>query len=218
MGFFDFFKVRDSDSFNVPINKYYRGYDSFYFVNDNRSSISLRICKQIEIDDYSNLYICDVRYGHVGARFQTNLYTDDDLYCFDRLVIGLDKERMINSSKYTEFVFSKILDRHRISRLHDIEFGYLDGKKNGNYVGSVYESNGQLIVLMDDNIGDVIEMTDYTKYIHQLYDEYMSDKVKKMNEYGESAYIKRQQRVKTLKEEFAMLAAREEEFQKSKNK
>lgn len=82
---------------------------------------------------------------------------------------------MVEDSEYTKFVFTRLLDRSRIKYMHDVEFGILEGKKNGNYVGSVLEAGDNLIELVNDNIGDIVELSSYTNALHDLYRRHVID-------------------------------------------
>ena len=221
MGFFDIFKKKKEvvlEQPSVPENEYYKGHDNFYYVYNGNLDISLRICNQVNLGYYSNLYECDVRYGHTGAPVVTDAYANEDLYGFGKLVIGLDKEEMISNPNYCEFVFSKLLDRNRILELHDIEFDLAEGKKNGNYVGSVIEKDGQFSIMLDDQIGTLALESPGTKAMHEAYDKYMAAMAKQKAEFDERASIARKEKIERLKEELESLNAQEEKYQGSKNK
>ena len=176
MFFFDMFR-KNNGKLDVTVNKYYVGngvfhyeYDDFVAGVSEKNSIHLTIKGDLEsdLDNLGDLklYVCNVNYGD-------DSFCVDDLYGFEDLIIGLDVYKMCHDSKYTEFVFSRVLNIDRIKHLHDIEFDLVGGIKHGNYVGSVFESNGELSCKLDENIGALIESLPDTCAMHERYDEHV---------------------------------------------
>lgn len=160
MGFFDRFKKKKNVSV-VPVNNYYNGNNSFTFIFDDMNPDTKKSTKLfLSIENSVNMggveaYECSLYYAQTGGPSLAEQNFSSALEGFEKVIICFDKDRMINEEKYTEFVCSKILNFDRIKKLHDNQFGLSEGKKCGNYVGSVLESNGSLSLLMDDNIGDI---------------------------------------------------------------
>ena len=105
---------------------------------------------------------------------------------------------MVEDSEYTKFVFTRLLDRSRIKYMHDVEFGLLEGKKNGNYVGSVLEAGDNLIELVNDNIGDIVELSSYTNTMHDLYRRHVIDINTEKRRRAEASNNNRQAKINEL--------------------
>ncbi|MBQ9181852.1 MAG: hypothetical protein IJ134_04395 [Bacilli bacterium] len=218
MGLFDMFKKKKVEQkSNLPENKYYKGNDIFKDDEVKGNEISIRIIKSIEIPGHSNLYECTVQYG-IPSALITDAWENEDLRFFEKLIMEFDKNEMINNPDYAKFVLTKLLRRERVRELHDIEFGLIDGKKNGNYIGSVSKNNGNLSITMNDEIGTVIETLPATKKLQENYKEYISEKEQVQRNIDESTSTSRKERIEYLKQELANLEKREEEYQSSKNK
>lgn len=222
MGFFDIFKKK-SDLADESSNECYKGFNSFNYVYDDtlsdsrvKRTISLKIIKKLDLGEYSNLYECNVRYGSIGVSVSDK--QSDDLCSFDGLIIGFDRDKMINDFEYDQFVFTNLLNVDRIKKLHDIEVGLVEGKKHGNYVGTVLEKNDNLSIFMDDNLGDIIRLTSKVKSVHDLYEKYKEDEKNSEVNIDEGSSLNRDERIKNLKEELRELAAEEKNYESSKNK
>ena len=201
MGFFEKLKKKSGNTdvktviVNAQYNPYYKGYNNFSYPIDSKNKISLRVLGRvdlgkIDLPEYSPLYECDIHYN--------DNYLDDELYGFDRLIIGLNLGRMVEDSEYTKFVFTRLLDRSRIKYMHDVEFGILEGKKNGNYVGSVLEAGDNLIELVNDNIGDIVELSSYTNALHDLYRRHAIDLNTEKRKRAEASNSNRQAKINEL--------------------
>lgn len=201
MGFFEKLKKKNGNTdvktvtVNAQYNPYYRGYNNFSYPIDSKNKVSLRVLGRvdlgkIDLPEYSPLYECDIHYN--------DNYLDDELYGFGRLIIGLNLGRMVEDSEYTKFVFTRLLDRSRIKYMHDVEFGLLEGKKNGNYVGSVLEAGDNLIELVNDNIGDIVELSSYTNTMHDLYRRHVIDINTEKRRRAEASNNNRQAKINEL--------------------
>ena len=202
MGFFEKLKKKSDETdvktvtVNAQCNPYYMGYNNFIYPLNSGNKVSVRVLGRIDLGHIdmpinTALYECDIHYN--------DNYLDDELYGFDRLIIGLNIGRMIRDSKYTEFVFSRILDRNRIKRMHDVEFGLLDGRKYGNYVGSVFEMGDKLVELVDDNIGDIVEISSHSQSMHDLYRKHNFDIAAEKRRRAEASNNNRQAKIDGLK-------------------
>ena len=105
---------------NTSINSYYMGdgcfnspglYESFY----------LKIIGEIKVNGYSDLYLCNLCYSRhdlSSKNIGMNIYY--------RLVVGFDKERMVDDSKYTRFLFDRILNRKNLMKITDFNYDSID--------------------------------------------------------------------------------------------
>lgn len=218
MGLFDMFKKKKVEQkSNLPENKYYKGNDIFKDDEVKGNEISIRIIKSIEIPGHSNFYECTVQYG-IPSALITDAWENEDLRFFEKLIMEFDKNEMINNPDYAKFVLTELLKRERVRELHDIEFGLIAGKKNGTYIGSITNNNGNLSITMNDEIGTAIESSPETKKLQENYKAYISEKEKVQRNIDESTSTDRKERIAYLKQELANLEKREEEYQSSKNK
>ena len=185
MGFFEKLKKKNGNTdvktvtVNAQYNPYYRGYNNFSYPIDSKNKVSLRVLGRvdlgkIDLPEYSPLYECDIHYN--------DNYLDDELYGFGRLIIGLNLGRMVEDSEYTKFVFTRLLDRSRIKYMHDVEFGLLEGKKNG----------------INDNIGDIVELSSYTNTMHDLYRRHVIDVNTEKRKRAEASNNNRQAKINEL--------------------
>ena len=171
MGFFDKFKKKENTTFDAPKNEYYKKdssdgsisyftyvYDYVVPATNKRFKLYLQVGKSIHVGD-TEAYECTLSYSQAGGPSLMDEKFAADIKGFEKVLLCVDKERMKIDKNYTEFIFSKMLDFDRIKNLHDIQFGLKEGRKSGNYVGSVMETNGNLLVLMDHNIGDVVNIS-----------------------------------------------------------
>lgn len=172
------FNKKNQSVIDVPVNKFYKGddlngfihftytYDDENPVTKRKTKLSLKIGSPFDVGKInksldSNLlaYECYLSYGQTKGPSLTDEKLANDIKGFDKVILCIDRERMIRDSNYSEFVFSKMLNYNRIKKLHDIQYGLVEGRKTGNYVGSVIENNGNLVDLMDYNIGDVVNVS-----------------------------------------------------------
>lgn len=208
MGIFDIFRKKKVENVvpSVPLNVYYNGDNRFVFPDD-KSKIILFFKKQILNEKFQNLYLCRLSYSQLGGPSLIDMMAEENLIGFEDVIVQLDLDRMKSSSDYSKKVFTKLLNYKRIKELHDIEFDLIDGKKNGNYIGSIDEN---MNVFMDDVIGDYVELLPSTNEIHIRYDNYFKKDVE------ESENIDNQQRIELLKQLSNL--SEEEDYQSSKTK
>ena len=218
MGLFDMFKKKEVETkIDLPTNKYYRGNGIFKDDEIKGNEVSIRIIRGVEIPGSSNLYECTVQYGEPNT-LVTDAWENEDLCFFDKLIMEFDKDEMINNQNYAKFILTELLKRERVRQLHDIEFGIISGKKNGTYIGSVSNSNGTLTIIMNDEIGTVIESLPATKKLQDNYRSYKLEKDQLQNNIDERTSTSRKEKIEYLRKELYNLENREEEYQSSKNK
>lgn len=175
MGFFDKlknkFKKKENETLDIQKNEYYKNDNAdgsvsyFTYIYDDvvpgmnkNFKLHLQIGKSVDVGE-SKAYECILSYGKTGGPSLMDNKFADDIKGFEKVLLCIDKKRMILDQNYAEFVFSKLLSFDRIKKLHDIQYGLIEGRKSGNYVGSVIENNGNLVTLMDHNIGDVVNVS-----------------------------------------------------------
>lgn len=201
MGFFEKLKKKSDKTdvktvtVNAKYNPYYMGYNNYIYPIDSNNRISLRILGRVDLGKIDlpagvDLYECDIHYNYN--------YLDEELYGFNRLILGLNIGRMTMDSNYTKFVFSKLLNRKRIKRIRDIEFGLIDGRKSGNYVGSVLEMGDKLVELVDDNVGDIVAISSHTNAMHDLYRKHAIDVNTEKRKRAEASSSNRQAKINEL--------------------
>lgn len=138
---------------SVSVNPYYMGDGCFNFPG-LYESFSLRIIGEIRINGFSDLYACNLCYScHASSngKFGENIYY--------KLVVGFNIDRMINDSKYTRFLFDRIINRKNLMKIIDFNYDFIDRNMNINYIGSVLEINGNLVVYDDDNIRNIVNIS-----------------------------------------------------------
>jgi len=201
MGFFS--KKNADDN-----NPYYLGNNCFNFSN-LYEEFSLRILNSINIQGYSNLYECYLCYCYGDS---INIIDSEEL-CY-RLVVGIDKERMINDSKYTRFVFDRIINGKNLRKINNFSYSFIEESKDINYIGSVLDINNNLVFYDDDNIRNIIKFSSLNDGLNSLYS--MNDSDKKNRALLSS--INRQARIDSLKAEKNKLLSSDYEYLNSKSK
>ena len=144
--------------------------------NARPNSLSFDIFDEVKLDENQKFYICHLQYGHGGVVQLTDV--EDELLGYERVIVGLDKERMNIDEEYAGFVLKQLLDKNRIKRLYDIAFDKIEGDKSGNYVGTVLEKENGLSILMDEDIMNKVatspEFTTTYLNIKKLNEEYQA--------------------------------------------
>ena len=141
------------------VNPYYMGDGCFNFPG-LYESFSLRIIGEIKVNGFSNLYACNLCFSCHDS--SSNSY--ENLYY--RLVVGFDINRMVHDSKYTRFLFDRIINRKNLIKITDFSYDFIDRNIDINYIGSVLEINGRLVVYDDDNIRNIINIS-RTRFIRK---------------------------------------------------
>ena len=142
---------------NIPCNPYYMGDGCFNFPG-LYESFSLRIIGNIELNGYSNLYVCNLCYS---CNDKSSMNNGKNLYY--RLVVGFNIDEMIYDSKYTRFVFDRVINRRNLMKIDDFNYDFIDPNMGINYIGSVLEFNDNIVVYDDDNIRRLVRFSSHTK-------------------------------------------------------
>lgn len=198
------------------VNEYRVSNDTFEYKYAEGKLISLTIQKPYELEGNNNLYKCELFYTRDNRKGILNTLINKDLRFFDEVIIGLDREKMNNDSKYAGYVLSTLLERSRIVRLHDIEFGIINDIKEpkcGNYVGSIVESDGNLSIFVDDKIGSIIENSEEAKALREKYKNSIEEAKAKEIKDKEDKIVKEQTKVDTM---YYDASKREERIQELK--
>ena len=181
------------DKKNAFNNPYYMGQGCFNF-SGLHDKFFLRIIGDFTLNGYSNLYQCNLCYRSI-----------DNQDLFFRLVIGFDIDKMIYDSKYTRFVFTRIINVNNLRNLNGYEFM----NKKVSYIGSVIDINGNFAVCDDENISNIVNFSSIT------CDESINDE--KRNRAYQS-YLNRQAKIERLRFEREKLMIKDEKYKSSKNK
>lgn len=198
------------------VNKYRVNDDYYKYEYNTNQYIYLRILDNLELEDYSNLYRCNIDYGSANRTGVFNAVEDKALKCFNKVIIGIDKEKMINDEQYAGYVLSTLLERNRIIKLHDIEFDIVKDEsepKCGNYVGSIVESDNNLSIFVDDKIGNIIENSEESKSLREQYKNYVEEEKAKEVKDKQDRIVKEQAKVDTMHYD---IAEREKRIQELK--
>lgn len=204
MGFFNKKNIDDS-------NPYYLGDNCFNFSN-LYEEFTLRILNEVKIQGYSNLYECNLCYCYGDS---INILDSEEL-CF-KLVVGFDKERMINDSKYTRFVFDRIINGRNLRKIDDFSYDFIDGSKNINYIGSVLNINNNFVFYYDENIKNIVNFS-RTKGSNRLYSMNDSDINDEKKNRAMMSSNNRQARIDSLRAEKNKLLSSDYEYLNSKSK
>lgn len=172
MGFFDIFRKKNKKEepvVEVQKGEYCSNENNYKYKLGEDNYVYLYIESKLELEGYSNLYKCELDYGRADRKGIWNTVDNQDIIGFNTVVIGLDKDKMFSDSNYEKYVLTELLNRDRILKLHNIEFGKAEGTKNGNYVGTVVDNDGNLSTFMDSELGSKIEDLDTTKAMRDSY-------------------------------------------------
>lgn len=181
----------DEKKRNLPDNPYYMGQGCFNFPG-LYNKFFLRIIGEFKVNGYSNLYQCNLCYRSI-----------DNQDLFFRLVIGFDIDKMINDSKYTRFVFTRIINVNNLRKLNYSDF--MNDSKSVNYIGSAMDINGNFVYYDDENIRNIVNFSSITRG-GSINDE-------KRNRALMSS-INRQAKIESLKIEKEKLMIKNEKYQK----
>lgn len=225
MGFFDRFrKNKQEELVEVINNKYCTKEDNFryqYYFDPNTGGLFtfVYIGEEVIVGD-KKLYKCSLNYGHNGKQLITDVMNSEELIGYNKVIVGIDKDRMNKDEKYAEFVLSKLLDRNRIKQLHDIEFGETEVNKSGNYVGTIIEDENGLSIQMDEEVMKQVANSPEVAVIHEKYERCMEE-MNKIREKQDSEYEAKRipqidEQIKKLQEERESLLARSEERKQNK--
>lgn len=202
-------KVQNINKFNAGDNKYYYEVD-----ND---AVHLEIGNCFDENNFKDMYVCNLEYVDYGMLVID--YDDHaDVIGFKNVVIELDKGRMVNDTKYAEFVLKNLLNRNRIGQLRDIAVGIVSGERNGVYVGSVIDKDGVLSISMDNEKGKNVANSELTKSALLTYKNF-KDEVDNFKAAEEERNSKsRLEKIEYLKEELAALQKEENNYQERQAK
>ena len=142
---------------NIPCNPYYMGDGCFNFPG-LYESFSLRIIGNIELNGYSNLYVCNLCYS-CNDKSSMNKPLDEN----EKEYSGFNIDEMIYDSKYTRFVFDRVINRRNLMKIDDFNYDFIDPNMGINYIGSVLEFNDNIVVYDDDNIRRLVRFSSHTK-------------------------------------------------------
>lgn len=162
------FEVKDEN--NSYIYHYYVEDNSFYreskeIVTDDNDTVHIYV-RSFKIDNstsFEGVYECSLKKGFLGE--------------FEKVIIGLDLERMKTDKDYIIFVFEEVLNSDRLSKF-SIKKGALN--RSGNYIGTVKESEEGFTIEIDES---VCELGLNNSYITQLQKKYEIKAKKEQEEY-----------------------------------
>ena len=110
---------------------------------------------------------------------------------------------MIYDSKYTRFVFDRIINVNNLRKLNYYDF--MNDSKSVNYIGSAMDINGNFVYYDDENIRNIVNFSSITR------GGYINDE--KRNRALMSS-INRQAKIESLKNEKEKLMIKSEKYQK----